>query len=141
MYNVAYLSVGFPFIQIEVVNVVTKLVIARIILCSSFTAENACFLFGLDTLCTSGNTTAGNTAVEEANVITSTIENNGSVVETLLLVPVFIENTKFTGASRVGGIGRIVDLEDTIWRCHHIVVHKEADLLVLSSRKVFGIVG
>jgi hypothetical protein len=101
MHVLAYLGVDFPSSQIKVVDVVTKLVIARIILCSSFTTENACFFFGLDTLCTSGNTTAGNTTLEETNVIASTIKYNVGVVQTLLLVPVFVEDTEFSRASGI----------------------------------------
>lgn len=97
----AYLGVDFPSSQVKVVDVVAKLVIARIILCSGFTTEDVCFLLGLDTLCTSGNTTAGDTALEETNVITSTIKHNVGVVQTLLLVPVLVKNTEFTRASGV----------------------------------------
>jgi hypothetical protein len=115
----AYLGVDFPSSQVEVVDIVTKLVVARIILCSSFTTENACFFLGLDTFCTSGNTTAGDTALKETNVITSTIEYDVGVVETLLLVPVFVELTESTRAGGVVAVGTVVDLIHAIGRSHH----------------------
>lgn len=62
----AYLRIEKPSGGIDVSDIIAKLVVARVVPISGFTAKHQLFFFRLKALCTSGDTTTRNTISDES---------------------------------------------------------------------------
>ena len=126
-----YLGVHLPGSVVDVGQIVADLVVVLIVPFTSYSTKHLSLSLSLDTLGTSSDTTSRDTTADKTIVVTAAIKGDESVVETLLLVPVNVKVAQLLGSLGVGSIGSVVDLVSKVGTGHHVVVHEEADLLVL----------
>ena len=129
------LSVDNKSSHVDVSHVITELVVAGVVPVAGLAAKHLLFLFGLDALSASRDTSSGNAVADEAVVVAAAVEGNESIVQTLLLVPVDVQVAQLLRTTRVQRIGSVIDLVGKVGAGHHVVIHEQADLLVFFFRE------
>lgn len=127
----AYLCVDLPGCVVDVAEIIAKLVVTRVIPITSLSAKHLLLFLGLDALRACGNATSRDAASDETIVVAAAIEGNESVVEALVLVPVNVQIPQLLRTCGIGSVGGVVNLISKVGAAHHVVIHEQADLLVL----------
>ena len=123
----------------QVADIVAQLMVANIIRNAALAAKHLGLLFRLDALRASGDTTTGDTMANEPIVVTPAIKGNERIVQALLGVPVDVEIAQLLRPNGVDVIPGIVDLVRKVGAGEHVVVHEEADFLVLLLGQVLDV--
>jgi len=134
------LRVKFPCLEVQVVDGITDLVIARVIPLPRSTTKLRGLFFSLHSFCACCNTATWNSVLDESIIVAATIKRNVCVVLTMCFVVFGIQVSKLLGSGRVDGVPCVVDLIGKVWRSEHVVVHKESDLQVFFLGKLGNVV-